>query len=117
MLFRRRLDELDFDRQIAVHRVPDGSVVIAAAAGPLRSRRDGDMIVLKFDTGEFAVAVSPRALAWHWPGPGPGPGGQLCRMMLYSANGSRAWRGELRRVARPQRRDALYKADLLAPAA
>lgn len=113
MLFRRRLDELDFDRRIAIHRVPDGSVVIAVAAGPLRSRRDGDMIVLKFDTGQFAVAVSPRALAWHWPR----PAGETCRMMLYSASGSRPWRGELRRVARPQRRDALYKADLFAPAA
>ena len=71
------------------------------------------MIVLKFDTGQYAVAVSPRALAWHWPG----PAGEPCRMMLYSASGASAWRGELRRVARPQRRDALYKADLLAPAA
>ena len=110
MLFWRRLDELDFVRVVAVHR---GPVVNARAAGPLRSRRDGDMVVLKFDTGQYAVAVSPRALAWRWPG----PAGEPCRMMLYSASGSRAWRGELRRVARPQRRDALYKADLLAPAA
>ncbi|GAB3139441.1 hypothetical protein [Marisediminicola antarctica] len=112
MLFRRRLDQLDFVRVLAVHRVPDGPVVIAAAAGPLRSRRDGDMIVLKFDTGQYAVAVSPRALAWRWPG----AAGEPCRMMLYSVSGSRTWRGELRRVAKPQRRDALYKADLAAPA-
>lgn len=86
--------------------------MIAAAAGPLRSPRDGDMVVLRFDTGQYAVAVSPRGLAWHWPG----SVGEPCRMMLYSATGSRASRGELRRVSRPERRDALYKADLLAAA-
>ena len=83
---------------------------MARAAGPIRSRGNGDMIVLRHDSGRYAVAVSPRGLAWRWPG----ASGEPRRMMLYSATGTRASRGELRRVSSPQRRDALYKADLLA---
>ena len=110
MLFRRRLDELGFDRQVAIHRVPDGPVVIVAAAGPLRTRRSGDMIAVRFADGGHAVAVSPQGLAWQWPGEADAPR----RVMLYAASGSRSARGEARRLARPQRRDALYKADLRA---
>jgi hypothetical protein len=108
VLFRRRLDELDFDRQIAIHPVPDGPVEIAAVAGPLRTRRSGDMIVIRFTGGGHAVAISPQGLAWQWPGDADAPR----RMMLYTATGSRSARGEARRLAQPQRRDALYKADL-----
>ena len=113
MLFRRRLDKLGFDRQIAIHRVPDGPVVIATAAGPLRTRRSGDMLVVRFADGVHAVAVSPEGLAWQWPGEADKPR----RMMLYAATGRRSARAEARRVAQPRRRDALFKADLCAVAA
>ena len=109
MLPWRRIDALSFDRAIAIHRVPGGSISIARVAGPFRTRRTGDLLVLRFDeSGEFAVALSPQALAWSWPGPADEPR----RMMLYSATGGRSARSELRRIVDPQRRDALYKADL-----
>ncbi len=109
MLPWRRLDALSFDRTIEIHHVPGGAISSATVAGPFRTRRSGDLLVLRFDdSGEFAVALSPQALAWNWPVPAD----DARRMMLYSAMGGRSARSELRRIVTPQRRDALFKADL-----
>ena len=105
----RRLDELSFGLPVEVSRVPDGAVMAATAAGPMRTRRHGDLMVVRLGDGEYAIALSPQALRWA----GAAGGGEPFRVMLYRADAGRLAWSELRRVLVPQRRDALYKADLI----
>lgn len=109
----RRVRALTFDYVLEVRRVPDGEVAAAAASRAFRRRgREMVMVRLASEGGEqFALALNSENPVWRWPTPGEGP----VVVMLYRADGDRRVWPELRRLTDVQRRDALFKAELVAP--
>ncbi len=75
---------------------------------PIR-RRGREVVLVRLATGEHALALSSETPVWRWPESSD----ESFVVMLYRADGSRSATGELRRLLDPQRRDALYKAELL----
>ncbi|MFP7832717.1 hypothetical protein [Marisediminicola sp. LYQ134] len=102
---------------MTIVRAPDGELFEGRMTSPRPTRRDGDLVVVRFDdealAERFAVAVSPRGLSWD---DATDPHGAR-RVMLYRVSGDRPAAAEVRRVQVPQRRDALFKADLVEPGA
>ncbi|MFP7761015.1 hypothetical protein [Marisediminicola sp. LYQ85] len=117
MPLRRTIAGLDFSRAVTIVRAPDGEVFEGRMSAPCRTRRDGDLVVVRFDDDSleqrFAVALSPRGLSWD---AAVDPHGAR-RVMLYRVSDGRPAASEVRRVQVPQRRDALFKADLVEPGA
>ena len=108
-LIGRSVAAVQFPRMLRVRRIPDGTVTSARATEPF-TRRGREVVLVRLETGEHALALSSESPVWRWPDPAD----EGFVVMLYRADSARSATGELRRLLDPQRRDALYKAELLA---
>lgn len=108
-LIGRSVAAVRFPRMLRVRRIPDGTVTRAQVTEPFR-RRDRDVVLLQLETGEHALALSSESPRWRWPEAAD----EGFVVMLYRADGQRSAAREMRRLLDPRRRDALYKAELLA---
>lgn len=107
----RRLRNLAFPHSLTVRRLPDRTVTEGAASRPFRSKGRENVFV-RLDTPDgpvYALALNSENPTWHWPVVGGAP----IVVMLYRANADGWGWPELRRLTSVQRRDALYKAELL----
>lgn len=107
----RKLRHLAFPHPLDVRRLPDGTVTQGAASRPFR-RRGRENVFVRLETADgtaYALALNSEDPTWRWPY----DGAATIVVMLYRANADgRAW-SELRRLTSVQRRDALYKAELV----
>lgn len=108
-LIGRSVADVQFPRMLRVRRIPDGTVTTAQASESFR-RHDREVVLLRLETGEHALALNSESPRWRWPEAAD----EGFVVMLYRANGERSASREMRRLLDPRRRDALYKAELLA---
>ena len=91
-----------------VRRIPTGTVESADVSDPI-TRRGRQVALVRLADEVYALALSSETPVWRMPDDDGAP----FTVMLYRADGSRSARAEIKRLLDPQRRDALYKAELL----
>lgn len=107
-MLSRTVAELAYPHAVRVRRIPSGALTMASVSEPIK-RRGRQVAMVRFENGDYALALSSETPVWQWPTDEATP----FTVMLYRASADRPARKELRRLLDPQRRDALYKAELL----
>ena len=110
ILVGRRLGAVDYPRRVVLRRIPSGETVGAAASAVLR-RGGREFVLVRLDSGEHALALTSETPTWRWPDPGDTP----FPVVLYRGVADRSARREVTRMLDSQRRDALFKAEVLPP--